>query len=766
MGSRYGKRMEAGFASSQGRWNLRGTPRITQYDGIAFAQHCAPCETEYNTFKSGGVGDMDALEISTHSTGSPAGRSSLLDEAHSLAKGGQWSDLARFLDGLADAEEAHTYEFSLLRAEAALCTGNPHEAVDVTNRLLVEPQLPSEVRVKAYLLRSSASRLRGFSAEAAEDAYSAMLLVKDTSSALELRIECHRQLGVALGTRGDLDEAVQQLEQALRLCARSSDLGLLAAVEDNLAVALAHLGQYPGALVYFQRAKAAYRKLKNYAALAGVLNNIGRLYYLLGQYAESAEALEDSLDTARKSHYPRLEATALVSLGESLQQLGRPQAALASYREALKVNEEVLEPRLSCHANIGIGSAECSLRSYDRARVALSQASYEAERLGLKYELALANLNTSVVDLEEGHHQKAATQLRQAIGLLERVGANRELLRGYLCLSSLHLITRRWVQLRNSLSKLTNIVQQLDLVDQLALEARSFPELVHYAASKRIGGDLFREFQGRMAGGQPSRQMQPAGGSAALPEPSALPEVHCSTFGKSVVTVDGREVKETEWRSQKAKELFLYLLCYRKTVTREELQEVLWPDRSANLSRNALHNCVYRARQALYGECIIQEGGRYHLNPRGTFSLDLEEFNKLVGLAGRLPKDSEKRAEYHETAIQLYRGAFLEDCYSDWSGEIRAQAEARYSQSLDSLADFHAKKGQHEEAARYLEKLLEHDSTNEDAFERLILLRLRQRETTAAYRLYKQFQDVLLQEARGMPHKSFRQMCAEAGMTG
>ncbi|MBI4340640.1 MAG: tetratricopeptide repeat protein [Chloroflexi bacterium] len=678
-----------------------------------------------------------------------------------LALAGQWSEIARFLEDLRKVGNGDAPEWKVWQAEVDLRLGNPHKSVALANQLLAPPCLPMHFRVKALLIRSSAARLRGFLGSAEEDARAALKAMENDSQFSELRMESHRQLGAVLGTLGRLDESVQEFEKGLQLCAKSSDLAPMAMLEDNLAIVLAQLGQLPQALMYFERAKAAYKKMGDDTNLARVLNNIGRLYYDLGQNDSALEALREGKAAAGASKSIRIEGSILVNMGDTLQGMSLCDDAMQCYREAMGIAEQVLEPRLFCQANIGIGTTYCASGDFEKARIFLRKAEYEARKVGLDFELSVALLHLGVVYMKGGNYKESTDYFTNAITKLQSIGAKRELLKGYVYLALLHLKTRRWARLRKCLEFVGKIVRELDLEEQLLLEVKELPEIVEYAASKRICGLLFQEIRSRLQARTrnfvaevPLSRIQTEGASSW-----PLVEVH--SLGESLVLLDNRRINETEWRSQKAKEMFFYLLCHRRGATREQLLDVLWPDIAVPLSRNALYNNVYRLRKAVYEGIITQDEGRYKVNPESPLCFDLESYQSLIDRANKLPSGSRQRAECLEQAIHLYRGSFLEEFYAEWCDAIRFQAEALYLQSLARLAGFYAASGQYDLATEALEKLLALDETNPTIHEQIIKVLIKKGESVAAHRHYVRYQAIMKEDLNQHFVKSFAQLVQE-----
>jgi two-component SAPR family response regulator len=208
--------------------------------------------------------------------------------------------------------------------------------------------------------------------------------------------------------------------------------------------------------------------------------------------------------------------------------------------------------------------------------------------------------------------------------------------------------------------------------------------------------------------------------------------------------------------------LFFFLLCHREGRRREELLEILWPELSPSLSRNAFYNNVYRARKALFKECLIQEGGVYKINPKGSLRFDLEEFRAFIEQADRLPRRDMGRVDLLAKAVHLYDGSFLKEFYSEWAETIRIDTEIQYLRALSQLAGLHMAQRNFAEAAGFLEKAISYDRTDVGAHEELIKLCFLAGDRAEAIRRYRFYSDVSQRELGVKPPKSLEQLRMEA----
>ena len=104
---------------------------------------------------------------------------------------------------------------------------------------------------------------------------------------------------------------------------------------------------------------------------------------------------------------------------------------------------------------------------------------------------------------------------------------------------------------------------------------------------------------------------------------------------------DWKEIEDKEWKREKAKELFLYLLLNKdRYVAKDELLHVLWPNgndvamaRDFKVIYNACLKVLEPERNAREDSAyIIRKNSMYQLNQRIAGSTDVEYFKKFANL--------------------------------------------------------------------------------------------------------------------------------------
>jgi Flp pilus assembly protein TadD len=194
----------------------------------------------------------------------------------------------------------------------------------------------------------------------------------------------HNNLGVALFTGGEVDAAIRSYREAIRLD------GKLARFHANLGIALAAKGKLAEAITSFREAiRLDQKDAVSHANLGSALGEKGDMEGAIRSFREAirldprlasahtnlglAQAARGDLEEAIRSFREAIrlnpaDAAAHNSLGTALQARGDRESAIRSYREAIR-----RDPKMArAHANLGImlsdkGDVEGAIRSYREA---------------------------------------------------------------------------------------------------------------------------------------------------------------------------------------------------------------------------------------------------------------------------------------------------------------------------------------------------------------------------------------------------------------
>ena len=209
-------------------------------------------------------------------------------------------------------------------------------------------------------------------------------------------------------------------------------------------------------------------------------------------------------------------------------------------------------------------------------------------------------------------------------------------------------------------------------------------------------------------------------------------------LGGFAIDVDGRDAGARPWRLRKARTVVKVLaLAPEQRMHRDQLLDLLWPDRGASAAANNLHQALHVARRELTGsdpngEILALRDGLVLLRADGVVETDVRLFRQLAAraLASRSLDDL-------DAAVEAYAGELLpEDRFEDWASGPRQDLRQTYCDLLVAYAGECARAGRAGAAAEALRRATEADPVHEAAareYMRLLAGEGRRSEALALY---------------------------------
>ncbi|RLC63687.1 MAG: hypothetical protein DRI01_04735, partial [Chloroflexi bacterium] len=208
----------------------------------------------------------------------------------------------------------------------------------------------------------------------------------------------------------------------------------------------------------------------------------------------------------------------------------------------------------------------------------------------------------------------------------------------------------------------------------------------------------------------------------------------------------------------RAKEMFFYMLSCGIGQTREQITAALWPDLSPAKGTSNFHINLYRARKAVFPGIFTLEQGRYKLNPDLNIWFDVAEFEGVLSQTENPITNSEAWAANLEKAIQVYRGPFMEEFYSEWTEIRRRELEHKYLRVLSLLANFYGDKGNYDRAIALLEKSLAIDPYQDEIYCHIMEWCLVVGDKASAMQTYKRYIDTVVGETEFGPSARMQEL--------
>lgn len=230
---------------------------------------------------------------------------------------------------------------------------------------------------------------------------------------------------------------------------------------------------------------------------------------------------------------------------------------------------------------------------------------------------------------------------------------------------------------------------------------------------------------------------------AVADNPPAI--LQCSLFGPPQLAWAGTPVAIAR---RQARALIYCLACDLRSIPRDRLVFLLWPDEPDSAARRNLIRLLSSLRQTLPRlDLLLTDNTAVALNPALVAS-DTVRFAALCASTA---------ATDWETAVSLYRGRFLDGFslpdspeFDQWLGQTQRRCERDFLDALRRLTTAKTETGDFPAAIRYAQRYLAADDLAEDIHRQLIALYASQGDRAAALRQFERCA-VILERELGAP---------------
>lgn len=204
-----------------------------------------------------------------------------------------------------------------------------------------------------------------------------------------------------------------------------------------------------------------------------------------------------------------------------------------------------------------------------------------------------------------------------------------------------------------------------------------------------------------------------------------------------------------KWRSEKTKEMFVFLLHNRgRIITKEEILDQLWPDEDLEKAMRLLYNGSYYIRKALeeYGVKPHQVNVEsYYCLKIGEVELDVERFKAFEK---GMTTNTVSQLEEMEA---LYSGGYLEYEDYQWAYKERQALSALYQECLMRLSKLYMDNEQNVLAEKRLLKAYEINPYEEKIVEQLLKFYIKIGDKSRGVRCFQSFATLMKEELRVKP---------------
>jgi len=574
-----------------------------------------------------------------------------------------------------------------LRGAILAMKGNLAEANDLLDNAIAIYQRKGDVGGIALALvrRANTLRLLGKYDASLKDIEQALQLAGSDTELQPIYAEALRIKGLSLFRIGQSRRASEELEHSLSLYTELKEPGSIPMLMAETAMVHSAVGEVESAKSLFQQALKFWQAEKNLYFQADTLNNLAVLYHQLGEYELASETYENGLECARNSQNQRAESLILTGLGDLYSEIEEFEAAGQAYEQA-----EIIARGLT-------GFFLSNYLELMRANLVLLQGDSETASRILRAFRKQLKTNQSIYErglwsFLEGRNNLLKHEAKKAISLLQEgkdcfIQDGRET-ESQWCMVWLVSAYHQMGQVENARSQFRELMAVRNKPTHALLTAlcQGFPWLKGLQSDPQIGGSLAglldksKKLSERII--LVRRTLRRHAQSIQLPAAG----LSVRAFGRAEVSVNGRTLVMSDWRTKSVRDLFFYFLFKQDAVTKEQIGEVLWPETTdPQALKWRFKDEIYRLRRAVGRNVIVFDEVYYRFNRTLDYEYDVEAFESYLTRA-RKTRDLLKRIEWIQKAVDLVHGPYLNEVDAVWAAEERERLGQAYVSALEDLA--------------------------------------------------------------------------------
>lgn len=468
----------------------------------------------------------------------------------------------------------------------------------------------------------------------------------------DLASDVHLCLAATHGARGQLELQLRHvrlgLESPRSEASRAFGLNVLG------LHALA-TGDLEMARVAFHEAMTNYERAGDRPGQMRVMHNLGLTCAREGDFSRAVGCYMEALSVADHGQLVPLPMT-LNNLALCQLHLGRLGEARDVLSRGLELCDQLDSPRERTFMRQTEGYLAIAEGRLTEADEAFARAETQAASIGDRHSRAHALLGMAEVALERADLEGAERHLHQALARVERDPEDAISLEGALLQVEFRL---RRNQAAHALEEIAALETRID-------HPRYRFQQFHLARLRMRAHAALSQSSEAQSLQRRIEDLKATWGYAERGTPVSDPLLQIGALGPLHVRIDGTEIPEERWKSDKAKVLLLYLVLFPEGGSKEGLLDLLFPEGPG--ARSALPMVVTRLRQALEPDMgraegsryILHRQGRYVLNPAIRRELDVLAFRHAMARARKSHQPADRQALLEE-ALDGYRGGFLED---------------------------------------------------------------------------------------------------------
>ena len=652
---------------------------------------------------------------------------------------------------------------SLLSLQAAILvsTGEVNQGIllftEVIDRLS-EEDANVDVLILSLIRRAVTYRLLGDYSNSLEDNSLAIKILEEKPELGKIKAEALRNLGVTHYLQGNIKEALGVLKQSLRLFESYDDKENIPKLMFNIGLMHKVMGDYVLAEMMYSEALDSWKSGGNLTWASELINNLGVLQQLRGDYETAAKNFEQAIEYARISHSPQAEGLSLTSLGDLYRDLDAYQESLDVYKQAHSIARQLNDAFLQFYLDLAEGVLHRLSGDLAKAKHAFNAAEKRASDSESAYNANLLGSERAMYALSQGSFKDALNLAQHAYDYFNKEGNENESLRAAFCCALASAGEGDKDAALGYLNKVLPTLMENDYATPLIVQAREFKEILESVKGKH---ELKRQFTRIIERVENFEAKLPAMRRKirrqATIMPFAPPRMIIQSFGKAQVQLNNKQVSNSDWQTQTARDMFFLFLAHPEGLTKEQVGLFFWPDATPDELKLRFKNTLYRLRRAVGRQSILLQDDYYQFNWSLDYEYDVESFTSLIERA-QDTQDLREKICHLKSAIEQYKGEYLSEIEEIWAITDRQQYYQMYLDALMNLADMYMERKAYKTALRYCYQALSEDACLESAHRLAMRIHAATGNRAAVVRQYERCRTALNKEINAPPSQQTREL--------
>lgn len=238
----------------------------------------------------------------------------------------------------------------------------------------------------------------------------------------------------------------------------------------------------------------------------------------------------------------------------------------------------------------------------------------------------------------------------------------------------------------------------------------------------------------------------------------SLTDICVNYFGVPEIYIRGKKLKDTEWKRNKFKQIFLFIFLNRDSnISKDILIEEFFPDSDSSYSDNIFHQflSVLRALLNKGNEYFKYENKIFYFNKFYIYSSDIEKIKQYYKKALSAKTNLSLKKNYLAMAAALFKNEFMSGYYESREDDLRTEIYSLKFKIIHELAEISKQNSVYDEAIEYYKMLILDDELNEDFYYELISLYVQSGDSNSARMKYKIMLEKFKKELGEKPSPQF-----------